>query len=556
MFATKIKYNLAVCRRITNPAERGYTRTYTYNAHNNRLTQTTVGSNTYNYSYHAQHGFITEMPHLPVMQWNFKEELAATSKQSVSAPNIPETTYYQYDSKGKRLRKITENFSTGTTPTKKDQRIYIEGYEWYEDFGSSDTTETLSLIDEGRRFVMIENSSVSGMLTRYIHPNHQSSCTLETDDNGDIITYEEYHPFGTTSYQATNASITAAAKRYRYTGMERDDETGLNYHNARYYINWLGRWLNCDPIGINDGVNVYVYCHNNPTMNTDVRGTQTKPNQVPNLQAVNTYGATSQGTTAVSNYAPNDIKNVSKEQKDVAKSNRSETSVSDNALGKLSEKHETGGRGADTVSSGKIGKGKKDDPGGVSYGSYQMTSRTTSKDGTVKIGGRVGEFVKSPEAKAFADKFVGLTPGTAEFTTAWKDVAKSSPDQFKQAQHDFIKRTHYDVNKAQISEKLGLNIDGRSSTLKDVVWSTAVQHGPNNKVFQNALKGKDVSKMSDEEIIKAVYQERGSKSGTGTGLKYFKWANTDDSQKPLTDRFNAEQKEALQMLNQKTKILN
>jgi len=98
---------------------------------------------------------------------------------------------------------------------------------------------------------------------------------LETDDIGRIITYEEYHPFGTTSYQATNSSITAAAKRYRYTGMERDEETGLSYHNARYYIPWLGRWLNCDPIGIGDGVNVYAYCRNNPVKHFDKKGTQT-----------------------------------------------------------------------------------------------------------------------------------------------------------------------------------------------------------------------------------------------------------------------------------------
>ena len=162
-----------------------------------------------------------------------------------------------------------------------DNRVFIK----------SDTTETLSLIDNGNRFVMIENSSMYGLLTRYIHPNHQGSCTLETDDNGDIITYEEYHPFGTTSYQATNSTITAAAKRYRYTGMERDDETGLSYHNARYYIPWLGRWLNCDPIGIRDGVNVYAYCGNNPITNTDKEGTQIdkqvvqeNQNQAPPIQ--------------------------------------------------------------------------------------------------------------------------------------------------------------------------------------------------------------------------------------------------------------------------------
>jgi RHS repeat-associated protein len=87
--------------------------------------------------------------------------------------------------------------------------------------------------------------------------------------------------FGTTSYQATNGAITAAYKRYRYTGMERDDETGLSYHNARYYIPWLGRWLNPDPIGIGDGVNVYAYCKNNPIKHIDKEGTQTTTEEPP-----------------------------------------------------------------------------------------------------------------------------------------------------------------------------------------------------------------------------------------------------------------------------------
>ena len=195
----------------------------------------------------------------------------------VSGGDIPETTYYQYDSSGKRLRKITENFATfGNTPSLKQSTTYIEGYEYFEDYGTGQQSQTLSLIDEGRRFVMFESSvNPDYNLIRYQHPNHQGSCTLETDDTGNVITYEEYHPFGTTSYQATNSSITAAAKRYRYTGMERDDETGLSYHNARYYITWLGRWLNPDPIGIGDGVNVYAYCHNDPIKNSDKQGTQT-----------------------------------------------------------------------------------------------------------------------------------------------------------------------------------------------------------------------------------------------------------------------------------------
>jgi RHS repeat-associated protein len=102
--------------------------------------------------------------------------------------------------------------------------------------------------------------------------SHLGSSALELDNNADVISYEEYHPFGTTAYQANNAALNAAAKRYRYTGMERDDETGLEYHSARYYISWLGRWLSADPIGIGDGLNVYGYCKGNPVNSVDING--------------------------------------------------------------------------------------------------------------------------------------------------------------------------------------------------------------------------------------------------------------------------------------------
>ena len=55
--------------------------------------------------------------------------------------------------------------------------------------------------------------------------------------------------------------------------MERDKETGFGYHSARYYLPWLGRWLNCDPIGIKGGLNLYCYCGGNPTHFSDTNGT-------------------------------------------------------------------------------------------------------------------------------------------------------------------------------------------------------------------------------------------------------------------------------------------
>src|SRR5207248_3117571 len=62
-------------------AAESWSRNYTYAAGNNRLLSSGVGADTYTYQYHPQHGFITTLPHLQVMKWNFREELQATSQQ-------------------------------------------------------------------------------------------------------------------------------------------------------------------------------------------------------------------------------------------------------------------------------------------------------------------------------------------------------------------------------------------------------------------------------------------------------------------------------------------
>ena len=261
-----------------------WTRDYAYETHNNRLKNTQVGTEIYTYPHHTKHGYIKSMPHLQEMDWNFKEELVKTIRQKRNN-GTPETTYYQYDSSGQRIRKITENQAdAGVTPTRKEERIYIAGFEVYKKYSGTHAgleRTSLSLMDEDHRFVMVErrndiDDGTKSSLIRYQMHNHLDSCALELDDLARIISYEEYHPYGTTAYQAMNKTIKASAKRYRYTGMERDEESGLSYHSARYYLPWLGRWLSGDPIGIGDGVNVYRYSKNNSIVYYDLNGQQVK----------------------------------------------------------------------------------------------------------------------------------------------------------------------------------------------------------------------------------------------------------------------------------------
>ena len=254
-------------------------RSYKYEEKNNRLVSTKVGvkaggnvvSNEYKYSHHNQHGYMTTMPHLQKMAWTFKEELQATSKQLVTK-GTPEITYYVYDGNGHRVRKVTENSAVeNVAPSLKNQRIYIGGFEVYRD--KEVERNTLHIMDDKSRVAMVDTETQSGnSIVRYQLGNHLDSVNLEVDENGIIINYEEFHPYGTTSYQARNKVIIAAAKRYRYTAMERDDETGLSYHSARYYIPWLGRWCSADPIDVKAGVNFYSYVKDNPIIKTDMSG--------------------------------------------------------------------------------------------------------------------------------------------------------------------------------------------------------------------------------------------------------------------------------------------
>src|SRR5262249_55109197 len=137
--------------------------------------------------------------------------------------------------------------------------------------------QTLHVVADGQRVAIVDTvSPASGTtaspLIRYQLGNHLGSSSLELDAAGSLITYEEYFPYGGTSYQAGRNAAEVRTKRYRFTGKERDEESGFAYHTGRYYVPWLGRWLNCDPSGIAGGANLYEYGASNPLTFVDPSG--------------------------------------------------------------------------------------------------------------------------------------------------------------------------------------------------------------------------------------------------------------------------------------------
>jgi len=144
---------------------------------------------------------------------------------------------------------------------------------------------------------MVETLTVSGGAAvptpvpryRYQLDNHLGTACVEADQAGAVISYEEYHPYGTSAYRSFQ-SAEVSAKRYRYTGKERDEETKLYYHGARYYAPWLGRWTQADPAGTVDGTNLYAYVRGSPVGLKDPNGTQA------NIEQLGMYGVGFEGT--------------------------------------------------------------------------------------------------------------------------------------------------------------------------------------------------------------------------------------------------------------------
>ncbi|WP_290959144.1 RHS repeat-associated core domain-containing protein [Fibrobacter sp.] len=247
-----------------------WTRTNAYATDSNRLTGTTVGSASANFSYNA-HGSMTSMPHLSAMDWDFAEKLCHITRGTTEA-------YYNYDGNGIRTRKVVEK--NGVVET----RLYLGGFEiWRKTVnGVLDTErETLHVMDDQRRIAIVETLTVENgnraatpvPVQRYQLDNHLGSASLELDASANVISYEEYYPYGDTSYRAGRNASEVSRKRYRYTGKEKDEESSLYYCEQRYYAAHISRWVSTDPTWLEDGINLYAYVHGNPLSGVDPSGT-------------------------------------------------------------------------------------------------------------------------------------------------------------------------------------------------------------------------------------------------------------------------------------------
>lgn len=200
--------------------------------------------------------------------------------------------------------------------------------------------------------------------------------------------------------------------------------------------------------------------------------------------------------------------------------------------GELSAKFESGKDGIAAIG--------YDRQGGTSYGKYQIASRV----GMMKL---FLDFIKDKEPE-WADRLQKAGPANTRgrwggMPSEWKKIAAESPERFEALQDAFIMQTNYEPAVAGIESRTNLNVAELSPAIKEVLWSTAVQHGPNgaSNIFARAAKvaegkrGQDFDKL----LIEEVYDVR--KRNFGSSSRRVRQA--------VQSRLNIEKSMALEMLS-------
>ena len=214
-------------------------------------------------------------------------------------------------------------------------------------------------------------------------------------------------------------------------------------------------------------------------------------------------------------------------------------------LGKLSSKFETGGRkNAGAV----VGW---DSTGGTSYGTYQIAAKVGSMAAFLKFAEAKGETDIVSRLKSAGPADTGSDKGP--FVDEWKKISAEKGKDFDKLQHDFIEDSQFKPAAKTLLQGTGYDVEKQSAAIKDVFFSTVVQHGPGSAkhnngaygIFKKAIQDNGGINADPKNIINSVYEIRGTKFGS----------SSEKVRKSVQDRFVQEKALALDMLsNDGTKV--
>ena len=211
---------------------------------NNRLHSVTIGQSEFAYT-HDANGNMTSETASRHFAWDHSDQMKSFRVQAGTAePSVH--ALYLYDAAGMRVKKLVRKQGG-----QLESSIYVdEVFEHHRWQAGNATGENnyLHVMDDQQRIAQVRVGSAHpddrGPAVQYHLGDHLGSSGVVVDRNGSFINREEYAPYGETSFGGF------ARKRYRFTGKERDEESGFCYYSARYYAPWILRWISADPLGL------------------------------------------------------------------------------------------------------------------------------------------------------------------------------------------------------------------------------------------------------------------------------------------------------------------
>jgi RHS repeat-associated protein len=205
--------------------------------------------------------------------------------------NDAQNRAFVYDGENKQ----TEVRDTTVTPTQSDPDANLIGRYWYDGDGkrvkkyapptpTSPGETTVFVYDAAGKEIAEYSTNVEPASTakvNYLTSDHLGSPRINTDQSGEVISRHDYHPFGeeiSTAQRDNHPEYAGDRIRKQFTGYERDEETELDFAQARMHNFHLGKFTSVDPImssaqpGDPQTWNRYMYSLNNPLNFVDPDG--------------------------------------------------------------------------------------------------------------------------------------------------------------------------------------------------------------------------------------------------------------------------------------------